>query len=99
MKSLLDIVRDSYSCQVSTSGECHQGRDKIKTDLAFTCCYLITKVRGFKNILRHFPHEVADVESVMEMISAEGSNRQNELGNQVRLVALVVCFGPHPVSI
>ena len=73
IKSLLDIVRDSYGSQTSLTGhgECHQGRDKIKTDLAFTCCYLITKVRGFKNVLRHFPHEVADVEPVMDMISAE----------------------------
>lgn len=72
IKSLLDIVRDSHGRGSSTAehGE-SEGRDKIKTDLAFTCCYLTTKVRGFKNVLRHFPHEVSDVESVMDMISAE----------------------------
>lgn len=60
--TLLDIVQKCYIQHTV---------DKVKIDLAFSCIYLITKVRGFKNVIRHFPHEVSDVEPVMRMISLE----------------------------
>lgn len=62
VSKLLQIIRNCYREVI---------KDQPKTDLAFCCLYLITKVRGFKNVIRHFPHEVSDVEPVMEMISLE----------------------------
>ncbi|XP_072796049.1 tubulin-specific chaperone D isoform X2 [Vicugna pacos] len=35
--------------------------------LAFKFLYIITKVRGYKTFLRLFPHEVADVQRVLDM--------------------------------
>ncbi|XP_012888538.1 PREDICTED: tubulin-specific chaperone D [Dipodomys ordii] len=56
MNLLLDIVQDKTS---PTS---------LK-NLAFKFLYIITKVRGYKIFLRLFPHEVADVQSVLDMFT------------------------------
>ncbi|XP_069866100.1 tubulin-specific chaperone D-like [Dipodomys merriami] len=56
MNLLLDIVQDKTS---PTS---------LK-HLAFKFLYIITKVRGYKIFLRLFPHEVADVQSVLDMFT------------------------------
>ncbi|XP_057570643.1 tubulin-specific chaperone D isoform X2 [Hippopotamus amphibius kiboko] len=37
--------------------------------LAFKFLYIITKVRGYKTFLRLFPHEVADVQPVLDMFT------------------------------
>ncbi|XP_013361458.1 PREDICTED: tubulin-specific chaperone D isoform X2 [Chinchilla lanigera] len=56
MNLLLDIVQDRTS-------------PGTLVHLAFQFLYIITKVRGYKIFLRLFPHEVADVQSVLDMIS------------------------------
>nr|XP_022315849.1 tubulin-specific chaperone D-like [Crassostrea virginica] len=38
---------------------------------AYKYLYLITKMRGFKTVIRQFPHEVVDVEPVLSAISAQ----------------------------
>uniref|UniRef100_U3ITR5 Tubulin-specific chaperone D n=1 Tax=Anas platyrhynchos platyrhynchos TaxID=8840 RepID=U3ITR5_ANAPP len=55
MNLLLDIVRDS----ASPSELFH---------LAFKFLYIITKVRGYKLFLRLFPHEVGDLQPVLDML-------------------------------
>ncbi|XP_063511935.1 tubulin-specific chaperone D isoform X10 [Pongo pygmaeus] len=56
MNLLLDIVQD----QTSPASLVH---------LAFKFLYIITKVRGYKTFLRLFPHEVADVEPVLDLVT------------------------------
>ncbi|XP_064617512.1 tubulin-specific chaperone D-like [Liolophura sinensis] len=36
---------------------------------SFRYLYLITKVRGYKIVVRHLPHEVADLEPVLQMLT------------------------------
>ncbi|XP_070340005.1 tubulin-specific chaperone D isoform X5 [Equus asinus] len=56
MNLLLDIVQDKTS-----------SADLVH--LAFKFLYIITKVRGYKTFLRLFPHEVADVQPVLDMFT------------------------------
>ncbi|OWF45618.1 tubulin-specific chaperone D-like [Mizuhopecten yessoensis] len=58
MTQILDIVRDVKS-------------PPALIHLAFKYLYLITKMRGYKIIVRQFPHEVADVEPVLALISQQ----------------------------
>uniref|UniRef100_A0A8C0GQS9 Tubulin-specific chaperone D n=1 Tax=Chelonoidis abingdonii TaxID=106734 RepID=A0A8C0GQS9_CHEAB len=58
MHLLLDIVQDNRS----PSSLVH---------LAFKFFYIITKVRGYKIFLRLFPHEVADLQPVLDMIAVQ----------------------------
>ncbi|NXF07394.1 TBCD protein, partial [Smithornis capensis] len=55
MNSLLDIVRD-------------KGSPPPLVHLAFKFLYIITKVRGYKRFLPLFPHEVRDLQPVLEML-------------------------------
>ncbi|NWI51504.1 TBCD protein, partial [Calyptomena viridis] len=55
MNSLLDIVRDKAS-------------PPPLVHLAFKFLYIITKVRGYKRFLPLFPHEVRDLQPVLEML-------------------------------
>ncbi|XP_058024468.1 tubulin-specific chaperone D [Ahaetulla prasina] len=52
---LLDIIR-------------HEASPPLLIHLAFQFLYLISKVRGYKTFLRLFPHEVADVQPVLNML-------------------------------
>uniref|UniRef100_A0A669QG59 Tubulin-specific chaperone D n=1 Tax=Phasianus colchicus TaxID=9054 RepID=A0A669QG59_PHACC len=56
MNMLLDIIRDS-------------GSPPVLFHLAFKFLYIITKVRGYKLFLRLFPHEVTDLQPVLDMIA------------------------------
>ncbi|XP_021565252.1 tubulin-specific chaperone D-like, partial [Carlito syrichta] len=56
MNLLLDIVQDKTS-------------PATLIHLGFKFLYIITKVRGYKIFLRLFPHEVADVEPVLDMFA------------------------------
>nr|XP_055174280.1 tubulin-specific chaperone D-like [Nyctereutes procyonoides] len=56
MNLLLDIVQD----KTSPADLMH---------LAFKFLYIITKVRGYKTFLRLFPHEVANVQPVLDMFT------------------------------
>ncbi|XP_054449170.1 tubulin-specific chaperone D [Pteronotus mesoamericanus] len=58
MNMLLDIVQDKTS-------------PAELVHLAFKCLYIITKVRGYKTFLRLFPHEVADVHPVLDMVTKQ----------------------------
>ncbi|NXA51624.1 TBCD protein, partial [Nothocercus julius] len=56
MNSLLDIVRDT-------------GSPPLLIHLAFKFLYIITKVRGYKFFLPMFPHEVGDLQPVLDMLA------------------------------
>uniref|UniRef100_A0A8U7NA86 Tubulin-specific chaperone D n=1 Tax=Corvus moneduloides TaxID=1196302 RepID=A0A8U7NA86_CORMO len=58
MNSLLDIVRDSAS-------------PPPLVHLAFKFLYIITKVRGYKRFLPLFPHEVRDLQPVLDMLAKQ----------------------------
>ncbi|KFO76294.1 Tubulin-specific chaperone D, partial [Cuculus canorus] len=55
MNSLLDIVRENVS-------------PPPLVHLAFKFLYIITKVRGYKRFLPLFPHEVGDLQPVLDML-------------------------------
>nr|XP_008102511.1 PREDICTED: tubulin-specific chaperone D [Anolis carolinensis] len=55
LKLLLDIIRD----EASPPSLIH---------LAFQFLYIISKVRGYKTFLRLFPHEVVDMQPVLDML-------------------------------
>uniref|UniRef100_A0A8C5TGR3 Tubulin-specific chaperone D n=1 Tax=Malurus cyaneus samueli TaxID=2593467 RepID=A0A8C5TGR3_9PASS len=58
MNSLLDIIRDS-------------GSPPPLVHLAFKFLYIITKVRGYKRFLPLFPHEVRDLQPVLDMLAKQ----------------------------
>ncbi|NWT55444.1 TBCD protein, partial [Erythrocercus mccallii] len=58
MNSLLEIVRDS-------------GSPPPLVHLAFKFLYIITKVRGYKRFLPLFPHEVRDLQPVLDMLAKQ----------------------------
>ncbi|NXD20356.1 TBCD protein, partial [Spelaeornis formosus] len=58
MNSLLEIVRDS-------------GSPPSLVHLAFKFLYIITKVRGYKRFLPLFPHEVRDLQPVLDMLAKQ----------------------------
>ncbi|XP_010217296.1 PREDICTED: tubulin-specific chaperone D-like [Tinamus guttatus] len=58
MNSLLDIVRDTES-------------PPPLIHLAFKFLYIITKVRGYKSFLPKFPHEVGDLQPVLDMLAEQ----------------------------
>uniref|UniRef100_A0A6I8N4P3 Tubulin-specific chaperone D n=1 Tax=Ornithorhynchus anatinus TaxID=9258 RepID=A0A6I8N4P3_ORNAN len=58
MNLLLEIVRDRAS-------------PPVLVHLAFKFLYIITKVRGYKIFLRLFPHEVTDVQPVLDMLASQ----------------------------
>uniref|UniRef100_A0A2D4KGA0 Tubulin-specific chaperone D C-terminal domain-containing protein n=1 Tax=Micrurus paraensis TaxID=1970185 RepID=A0A2D4KGA0_9SAUR len=46
----------------------HEASPPLLIHLAFQFLYIISKVRGYKTFLRLFPHEVADVQPVLNML-------------------------------
>ncbi|XP_042198429.1 tubulin-specific chaperone D isoform X2 [Callorhinchus milii] len=58
LNMLLDLVRDERS-------------PPSLLHLAFKFLYLISKVRGYKYFLRLFPHEVVDVQPVLNMLTQQ----------------------------
>ncbi|NWR47300.1 TBCD protein, partial [Regulus satrapa] len=58
MNSLLEIVQDSAS-------------PPPLVHLAFKFLYIITKVRGYKRFLPLFPHEVRDLQPVLDMLAKQ----------------------------
>uniref|UniRef100_A0A674G9D2 Tubulin-specific chaperone D n=1 Tax=Taeniopygia guttata TaxID=59729 RepID=A0A674G9D2_TAEGU len=58
MNSLLEIVWDS-------------GSPPSLVHLAFKFLYIITKVRGYKRFLPRFPHEVRDLQPVLDMLAKQ----------------------------
>ncbi|KAG7262649.1 hypothetical protein CRUP_001489, partial [Coryphaenoides rupestris] len=58
MNMLLDIARD----EKSPPSLLHAG---------FRCLYIISKVRGYKVFMQLFPHEVADVQPVLDLLSTQ----------------------------
>ncbi|XP_060071725.1 tubulin-specific chaperone D-like [Ylistrum balloti] len=64
--------------------------------LAFKYLYLITKMRGYKVIVRQFPHEVADVEPVLAMIDQQDPNNHQTWESRYMLILWLsmVCMIP-----
>uniref|UniRef100_A0A1A8FFT3 Tubulin-specific chaperone D n=1 Tax=Nothobranchius korthausae TaxID=1143690 RepID=A0A1A8FFT3_9TELE len=58
MKMILDLVRSENS-------------PPSLVHLSFKCLYIICKVRGYKTFMQLFPHEVADVQPVLELMSRQ----------------------------
>ncbi|XP_057630408.1 tubulin-specific chaperone D [Chionomys nivalis] len=87
MNSLLDLVQD----ETSLPGLVH---------LAFKFLYIITKVRGHKVFLRLFPHEVANVQPVLDMCT--GQNPKDHETWETRYMLLlwlsVTCLIPFDFS-
>lgn len=55
-----------------------KGRDRSNTkkhsNQAFTYLYLITKMRGYKVVIRYFPHEVSDLEPILSFLEDQDPN-------------------------
>uniref|UniRef100_A0A8C8TVU7 Tubulin-specific chaperone D n=2 Tax=Peromyscus maniculatus bairdii TaxID=230844 RepID=A0A8C8TVU7_PERMB len=87
MNSLLDLVQDETSLPALVH-------------LAFKFLYIITKVRGYKVFLRLFPHEVADVQPVLDMFT--GQNPKDHETWETRYMLLlwlsVTCLIPFDFS-
>ncbi|XP_044531122.1 tubulin-specific chaperone D [Gracilinanus agilis] len=87
MNLLLDIVRDNNS-------------PPALVHLAFKFLYIITKVRGYKIFLGLFPHEVADVQPVIDMFTNQ--NPKDHETWETRYVLLlwlsVTCLIPFDLS-
>uniref|UniRef100_A0A2K6K4Y0 Tubulin-specific chaperone D n=1 Tax=Rhinopithecus bieti TaxID=61621 RepID=A0A2K6K4Y0_RHIBE len=80
MNLLLDIVQD----QTSPASLVH---------LAFKFLYIITKVRGYKTFLSLFPHEVADVEPVLDLVTDQNpkDHEVSDSASPSRLQPLRAC--------
>nr|CAB3266849.1 tubulin-specific chaperone D-like [Phallusia mammillata] len=63
---------------------------------AFKYIYLLTKVRGHKIMIRKFPHEVSDLEPVLEMLSRQSVHDQNtwETRYMLLLWLSMICLIP-----
>ncbi|KAL1779263.1 tubulin-specific chaperone D [Sigmodon hispidus] len=87
MNSLLELVQDETSLPALVH-------------LAFKFLYIITKVRGYKVFLRLFPHEVADVQPVLDMCT--GQNPKDHETWETRYMLLlwlsVTCLIPFDFS-
>ncbi|XP_075418553.1 tubulin-specific chaperone D isoform X2 [Tenrec ecaudatus] len=87
MNLLLDIVQD-------------KGSPPPLVHLAFKCLYIITKVRGYKIFLRLFPHEVADVQPVLDMFANQNPKDHEtwETRYMLLLWLSVTCLIPFDLS-
>ncbi|XP_033744746.1 tubulin-specific chaperone D-like [Pecten maximus] len=83
MTQILGIVRDDKS-------------PPALIHLAFKYLYLITKMRGYKIIVRQFPHEVADVESVLALIGQQDPKNHQTWESRYMLILWLsmVCMIP-----
>ncbi|NXP27375.1 TBCD protein, partial [Scytalopus superciliaris] len=87
MNSLLDIVRD-------------KGSPPPLVHLAFKFLYIITKVRGYKRFLPLFPHEVRDLQPVLDML-AEQNPRDSETWETRYMLLLwlsMICLIPFDLA-
>ncbi|NXK93856.1 TBCD protein, partial [Formicarius rufipectus] len=87
MNSLLDIIRD-------------KGSPPPLVHLAFKFLYIITKVRGYKRFLPRFPHEVRDLQPVLDMLS-EQNPRDSETWETRYMLLLwlsMICLIPFDLA-
>ncbi|NWR35105.1 TBCD protein, partial [Tachuris rubrigastra] len=87
MNSLLDIVRD-------------KGSPPALVHLAFKFLYIITKVRGYKRFLPLFPHEVRDLQPVLDLL-AEQNPRDSETWETRYMLLLwlsMICLIPFDLA-
>ncbi|XP_051653434.1 tubulin-specific chaperone D [Manacus candei] len=87
MNSLLDIARDKDS-------------PPPLVHLAFKFLYIITKVRGYKRFLPLFPHEVRDLQPVLDML-AEQNPRDSETWETRYMLLLwlsMICLIPFDLA-
>ncbi|XP_069339168.1 tubulin-specific chaperone D isoform X2 [Eulemur rufifrons] len=87
MNLLLDMVQDKTS-------------PTALVHLAFKFLYIITKVRGYKIFVRLFPHEVADVEPVLDMVAGQDPKDHQtwETRYMLLLWLSVTCLIPFDLS-
>ncbi|KAM5305967.1 tubulin-specific chaperone D isoform 2-T2 [Glossophaga mutica] len=87
MNMLMDVVQDKTS-----------PADLVH--LAFKFLYIITKVRGHKTFLRLFPHEVADVCPVLDMVAYQNPKDHEtwETRYMLLLWLSVICLIPFDFS-
>ena len=79
-------------------------QDKSTSDdqlhCAFKYLYLVTKVRGPKIIVKKFPHEVADLEPIMDLLSKQGLSDQEtwETRYMLLLWLSMICLIPFDMT-
>ncbi|NXP81874.1 TBCD protein, partial [Ramphastos sulfuratus] len=87
MNSLLDIARDKRS-------------PLQLVHLAFKFLYIITKVRGYKRFLPLFPHEVSDLQPVLDML-ADQNPKDSETWETRYMLLLwlsIICLIPFDLA-
>ncbi|KAK3089885.1 hypothetical protein FSP39_007355 [Pinctada imbricata] len=67
---LIDPYLESLMDQIITLVR-QSSEEPLLMQEAFKYLYLITKMRGSKIVVRHFPHEVADVEPVLALLAKQ----------------------------
>ncbi|XP_064006933.1 tubulin-specific chaperone D isoform X3 [Pogoniulus pusillus] len=87
MNSLLDIARD-------------KGSPPQLVHLAFKFLYIITKVRGYKRFLPLFPHEVSDLQPVLDMLSDQNPKDSEtwETRYMLLLWLSIICLIPFDLA-
>uniref|UniRef100_T1JFE7 Tubulin-specific chaperone D n=1 Tax=Strigamia maritima TaxID=126957 RepID=T1JFE7_STRMM len=73
LASLLSIARSPDTC----TAVMHQ---------SFKYLYYVTKVRHYKVVVRHLPHEVADLEPVLALLKSQDSSDKNKWETQYILL-------------
>ncbi len=71
MTQLVGIVR--------TAGSLESSQDSVILRAASSVLYNLTKVRGFKTVVKFFPHEVVDLEPCLQLLA-----RQDPLDHEVK---------------
>jgi len=74
---LMDIAREA------TRGTC----EADLSERAFFIVYVLCKVRGYKTVVKFFPHEVSDLEPCLKLLAAQDTEDHN--GWMVRYVLLL----------
>jgi len=72
---------------------------KLESDLAFRYLYLICKVRGYKNITKKFPHEVNDIEPVLNLLSKQTTKDPWETRYVLLIWLSMICLIPFNMSL
>ena len=92
---LLDPRLDSFVKKLTDAVIKYKDVSKRKMDLSFSLLYLITKVRGYKTVIRHLPHEVQHMSLVMDLLSQQQISSSNwETRYMLLLWLSVLCLIP-----
>jgi len=72
---------------------------KLESDVAFRYLYLICKVRGYKNITKKFPHEVNDIEPVLNLLSKQTTKDPWETRYILLIWLSMICLIPFDMNL